>query len=100
MRTVLLVAAAFCSWAVTAHASDAYSDPNEFREPGVTVPTSAVTMTTMVNTDPFEMAAPGAAYGMSAVKMTTMVNQDPFEMAAPGVTYGTSGAPLTTQAAK
>ena len=73
MKTVLLVAAALTGWAAYAHASDAYSDPSEFRAPGVTVPTSAVTIT-MPDTSPFNMAAPGATYGTSPTASASLTS--------------------------
>ena len=89
MKTILLVAVALCGWAICAHASDGYSDPSDFRAPGITFPTSGATIN-MRDTNPFDMSG----------DQTTYRGSDMVDGATPGVTYGSSGGQLATQAAK
>lgn len=94
MTTIMLVGAALAFSGACARASESYSDPWEYRTPGVTVPSSAVKIT-MPDTDPFEMRVAGAAASASGVKLI-MRDTDPFELRAPGVMYGTSSVTLAT----
>jgi hypothetical protein len=96
MKTVLLVAAALFGWAAYAHAGDGYSDPSDFRAPGVAVPASAVT-TVMSASDPFGMRAPGVTSGTSDVTIV-MSASDPFGMRTHGATYGNPGGQLARHA--
>jgi len=87
MKTVLLIAAALIGGAAYAHASDAYSDPGEYRAPGVTVPASAATFTM-----PDTTTTPGATFPTSALQSTgldTTMN--------PGMSYPTSASHVATQ---
>ena len=96
MKTILLVAAALFGGAVYAHAGDGYSDPSDYRAPGVTVPSSAVT-TVMSSADPFGMRAPGATSRTSDVTIV-MSPADPFGMRTHGQTYGNSSGQLVSHA--
>ena len=90
MKTVLVVAAALMSSAANAFASEAYSDPGEYRTPGVTYPTSA---TTFVGPD--TTTTPGATVPMSA-----MTFSEPDTSSAPGTTYPASTGHVAIQTAK
>jgi len=94
----LLAIATTCLWASYAFASDAYSDPDEYRTPGVVVSTAGVHLK-MADTDPFELRVPGVTFDAARMHLK-MVDTDPFQLRVPGIPFGAPGAAAATQSAK
>ena len=90
MKTLLFVAAALALWAVNARASDAYSDPGEYRAPGITMSSSAATFTA-----PDTTFNPGTTYAPSAMMATA-----PDTTFNPGTTLPTSPSQTALQTAR
>ena len=80
MKTLLLLAVALVGWASTVYASEAYSDPGEYRAPGVAYSTSETTFVPPDTTMTRGQTASASAMSFSA----------PDTSMAPGMTYGAS----------